>query len=243
MMRAVVAISAALALAAAAGIVNRVPRSGARDADTVLLLHYDGADAGTSFPDSATGGNAPHTMTANGDAQLDTAQQVYGTASLLLDGNGDYVSTPDSPDFAFGTGDFTWELWFRPSAVGQYHMLIEQATTDSNNRQFLFVNDSDFVVFYDTVATVDNIVIVSDTTVQINTWVHIAAVRASGVVTLYMDGTSVGTDAYAGDTGDFADPMTIGIAFNGIPAAGWIDELRISRVARYTAAFVPSGPF
>jgi Putative phage tail protein len=58
---------------------------------TTLLLHADGADASTTFTDTSL--NAA-TMTRGGDAQLDTAQKVFGTASMLFDGIGDYIETP-----------------------------------------------------------------------------------------------------------------------------------------------------
>ncbi|HPC33867.1 MAG TPA: hypothetical protein PL061_13005, partial [Syntrophales bacterium] len=48
-----------------------------------------------------------------GNAQIDTAQKPFGTGSLLLDGSGDYIGTVDSPDFDFGTGDFTIDFWVR----------------------------------------------------------------------------------------------------------------------------------
>ena len=52
-----------------------------------LLCHFDGADGATSSTDSSSHG---HTLTFGGAAQLDTAQSVFGGASLLLDeGAGD----------------------------------------------------------------------------------------------------------------------------------------------------------
>ncbi len=57
----------------------------------------NGADGSTTFTDSATGGS--HTWTAYGNAQIDTAQNKFGGASGLFDGSGDYIDTPDSPDW------------------------------------------------------------------------------------------------------------------------------------------------
>jgi hypothetical protein len=48
------------------------------DAYTVALLHMNGADTSTTFTDEA--GTA---WTAAGNAQIDTAQKVFGTASGL----------------------------------------------------------------------------------------------------------------------------------------------------------------
>ena len=42
-----------------------------------------------------------HPIYTQGNAKLSTAQKKFGTASLLLDGVGDFVSHPTDPDFAF----------------------------------------------------------------------------------------------------------------------------------------------
>ena len=59
--------------------LSRLPSSEySSDANTQLLLHCNGTDTSTTFIDS---GNTGHTVTANGNAQLDTAQKKFGTAS------------------------------------------------------------------------------------------------------------------------------------------------------------------
>src|SRR5262245_54374848 len=49
-------------------------------AATAILLHFDGADAATTITDNAP---TPHTWTAAGNAQLDTAESALGESSLL----------------------------------------------------------------------------------------------------------------------------------------------------------------
>ncbi|MEJ0012775.1 MAG: hypothetical protein WDM94_09155 [Bauldia sp.] len=65
----------------------------------------------TTFVDSSASGR---TITANGNAQVDTAQAKFGGASALFDGAGDYLTVPASADFNFGTGDFTVETLIEP---------------------------------------------------------------------------------------------------------------------------------
>ena len=55
-----------------------------------LLLPFDGSDTATSTSDES---DNSHTITFAGTAQLDTAQKKFGTASLLLDGDSDYVKS------------------------------------------------------------------------------------------------------------------------------------------------------
>ena len=72
------------------------------DAYTKSLLHFDGTDASTTFTDESG-----KTWTAHGNAQIDTAQSVFGGASGYFDGSGDYITTPDRADFDFDGQQFT----------------------------------------------------------------------------------------------------------------------------------------
>ena len=93
------------------------PLAEGNDSFTKVLLHFDGADAATTITDDNAGGSA-HTWTAAANAQIDTAQFVFGGASLLIDGTGDYVSTPDHADFTLGSSDFAVEARARPATNG-----------------------------------------------------------------------------------------------------------------------------
>src|SRR5690606_37647124 len=82
------------------------------DPYTVLLMHMDGSDNGTTFTDECG-----KTVTAHGDVCTKTAEKKFGTASAYFDGNGDYLSVPASEDFNFGAGDFTIDLWVKRSVI------------------------------------------------------------------------------------------------------------------------------
>ena len=79
-----------------------------------MLLHCDGANAGTTFTDTV----GTHTPSAQGDANTDTAQFKFGTASGLLDSTGDYITIPDHADWAMSTGEFTIDMWLRLNSRG-----------------------------------------------------------------------------------------------------------------------------
>jgi hypothetical protein len=70
-------------------------------ASVSALLHFDGSDGSTTFTD-VTG----TIWTANGNAQIDTAQSVFGGASGLFDGTGDFITTPDATKFSLSNADF-----------------------------------------------------------------------------------------------------------------------------------------
>lgn len=80
-------------------------------ANVKLLLHMDGTAGSTTFVD-----NSPvnYTMTAFGNAQVDTANVKFGTGSLITDANNDYLQI-DYPvkGFISATAATPWtaELW------------------------------------------------------------------------------------------------------------------------------------
>ena len=97
---------------------------GVPDVNTLLLLHCNGADTSTTFIDSS---RSHKTVTPNGNSQIDTAQSKFGGASSLFDGTGDYLSVPDSEDWNFGTGSFTFDFWVRFNAAptAEAHLCIQ----------------------------------------------------------------------------------------------------------------------
>jgi hypothetical protein len=93
----------------------------------VLLLDGIGANAGTSFPDRSS---FARTVTANGNVQTSTAQAKIGASSILFDGAGDYLTTPYSAVMSgVSTGDFTVEMWFRPTSQTADQTLAVYALT------------------------------------------------------------------------------------------------------------------
>ena len=88
-------------------------------ATTKLYLPFDTGPISGSTPGVAKGGlndaspNA-HTVTAHGTAAVTTDQAKFGTHSLYLDGDSDYLTLPTHDDFDTKTGaDFTFEFWWR----------------------------------------------------------------------------------------------------------------------------------
>lgn len=214
------------------------------DSYTKLLLHCDGADGSTTFIDSSPSGKS---VTANGNAQIDTAQYKFGGASALFDGTGDYLSLADSADWAFGSGDFTIDFWVRfntfPSE-GNRAMLYTQYVDSSNRIQFTVgLNSGIKQILFEAVAS--SISISSGwVTITMNTatWYHIALVRNGNNFNIYQDGTSIKQITDTDAMPDIATTLVIGdwAGNAGYCLNGWIDEYRISKgIARWTANFTP----
>lgn len=202
----------------------------------------DGADESTTFTDSEL---TPKTVTANGNAQIDTAQSVFGGASGLFDGTGDYLSADDSADWAFGTGDFTIDFWvrFNTLPILSAWMMLYNQYVDSTHRFILGLENNNPLGIVWTVKNNADTVISVSTSISLNTWYHVALARSGNTWYVFQNGTQVGSSgSYSTAVSDLAAPLLIsqyisGFAFN---LDGWLDEYRVSKgVARWTSNFTP----
>lgn len=185
-----------------------------------LMVRFDGADGATSAVDSSPYG---HVLTFNGNAQLDTAQKFDGVSSLLLDGTGDYVSLPNSRAFDIGAGeDFTIRARVRLAALSGFATIFALWNAPSNRRSwalFAIDNGTTFIKVLrfssSTDGTQTGTVEASSATdaITIGAWMDVVVVRASGVITAYINGASVlsvtRNEAFYQNT---ADVITIGAA-------------------------------
>ena len=183
---------------------------------------------------------AETTITPSGNAQIDTAQSKFGGASAVFDGTDDYLEVSDAEVFGVGTGDFTYECWVRTSSPATMQAVFD-ARPDSSNGAYptVFIYQSKFNFYYN-----DNFRITDSNTVSSNTWYHLAVVRSGSTITMYVNGSSVGT--YADSTSNPGhSTFRIGSANTGsYDFNGYVDEFRVSDSARYTSNFTaPTEPF
>jgi len=185
---------------------------------------------------------SPKLVTAVADAQIDTAQKVFGTGSVLFDGTGDYLTIPASADWNFGAGDFTIDLWVRfnalPPADTNHMLFLESIVLDPINYwQFLIYNVAGQLQFwFNAIGRNDY---KKDWTPVVNIWYHITFIRNGNTSTGYVDGVSLGDVSDSNDMPNVANVLSIGARYDGtVPLNGWIDELRISKgIARWTSNF------
>ena len=211
-----------------------------------LLLPFDGSDTATSTSDES---DNSHTITFAGTAQLDTAQKKFGTASLLLDGDSDYIQVADHDSFDFDAENFTVECWIRFAALGNNTIFSHWAngTASSMSYYLTYFNGSGILrLGHYLSGNADTSYSWSPST---GTWYHIALERSGTTIKVYIDGTSVISVA-ASTTAlrDSEDPFRVGVfndASTGSPTLDWyfnghIDDLRITKgLARYGTNFTP----
>jgi len=193
-----------------------------------LILTFNGVDGDTSITDLSGNG---HTFSRQGSAALTTADKVYGTAALdIPDGSSSFQADAHS-DFAFGTGDFTVEMWVKgnDTSWGFY------TSSGAAGYQFgLFVANNTYSVYKGGWQN-------SGVTYDPNVWVHVALVRSSGTATFYVNGNATNswsdTTNYTDNTPRIGNYWASNSSWDG---QGKIDDLRIIKgTAVYTGNFTP----
>src|SRR3990167_5265719 len=206
------------------------------DAFVVFGSPLDGADGATSATDFSTA-QAAKTITFVDNAQIDTAQSVFGGAACLFGGTGARLTVPDSEDWNFGTGDFTIDFRMRTAVTTQDLRVFEIGASDSDGIHFQYSNGAGSMQ-----VRINNNTMARTWSFSTNTWYHVAIIRTCSTVRAFIDGTQLGADftnssnITSGTQGLFIGDDTDGsLAFNG-----WIDEFRVSKgIARWTANFTP----
>lgn len=211
----------------------------------------DGANNGTTFTDSSANN---FTITRLNTPVTSTAQSKFGGASAKFTrASATGLITQTHANIAYGAGDFTLEFWMYPEQTTYADWCGLYSTAPQSNPTPYGL---DFRAIYTTVGqyafyTYENWG-VQQSAWSVGavpaTWCHVALVRASGVLKVYLDGAEV-TKVTTGANENRNYTMNIGIVgqlyTNGALGSvggnnSYIDELRVTKgVARYTAPFTP----
>lgn len=196
-------------------------------------MHFDGTDGSTTFTDEK--GLSWYVFSPT--AELDTAQQQFGTASLFLPDLNSSIETDVLPDIS--TGDWTVECFLRFANDTENILDVLIYDSDFNNSITLAVqNDANTVrlTVYDTSGTSTPILNdVASVTVAATTWYHVAGVREGTVYSTYFNGNRVNTTNVATAMNDTGPNGHVGIVATTVQDL-WVDEFRISKIARYSGA-------
>lgn len=192
------------------------------------------------------------------------ARRKYGNGILDLFTSVDAcISCPNAASTDLGAGDWTIEGWHRFGALptGSNRSQLFGKWDETNNRRSFqlylggpLLENGNLVFRTSTDGTAGTVTesISYPWTPATDTWYHIAVVRASNELLLFVNGQQLGlpiadaTTYYAG-----VEPLGIGgqveftaSVITGTTLDGWMDELRMTvGFARYTSNFTPTGPF
>ena len=194
---------------------------------------------GATFTVAATGQvlRAKKTITAVGNAQVDTAQSYFGGASLLLDGTDDRLEVTPTTTY----DDFTVECWIRLANNSGTKNILSFGNESSGRVFFAVYNDRIYWDQYGVTSRHGN------TSMSANTWYHLAWSRTGSTIKLFVNGVEQSMTTVSG-SGTFpsgavgnTNGIFIGTLSDGaIDFNGHIDEIRVSNSVRYTTGFTPS---
>jgi hypothetical protein len=201
---------------------------------TPSLLHFNGTNTSTTFSDE-TG----KTWTASGNAQISTAQSMFGGASGLFDGSGDYITSSTSAEFVLGDRNITLECWIRPANTSAGLRGIASDTLYPSAGGWALYQNGTALELWRGGAQIVN----ATGALTASVWQHVAWSRQGSTHRLFVDGVLVGsgTDAivFTNNQVQIGRTSAGSYFFNG-----HIDEFRLYNGAIYTSAFtVPPEPF
>jgi hypothetical protein len=208
-----------------------------------VLLHCNGTNGSTVLTDEYGA-----TWTLSGNAQLSTTTPKFGSACLLLDGNGDYA-TSSTISFLrnLTSADFTIELFARREGAGTGDRTIfdMRAGTDSANFDCnLRWNASGVLQFYSNANGGGSAILTYTWAFTTATWYHIAVTRNGSAWNIWIDGVSVNNATNSGTFNNGTAPAvrigadSFGSASDFLHAR--VDEVRIKAgQCIYTETFTP----
>jgi len=203
-------------------------------------LHCDGADGSTTFTDIIG-----KTWTAQGNAQIDTAQSKFGGASLLLDGTGDYATTPDHADWDFGSGDFLWRGWYRANSIAAAVSLISKRANAAAFAPFNFyinITTGRLGILMSTSGSAwDLNILQSSGGISTGTWYDIAVSKVGTGVKGFIDGVEVVNGTLSGTLMTNATAVSLGAGgADGVASAnGWLDDVQCYKGYGISAGYTP----
>jgi hypothetical protein len=195
-----------------------------------------------------------------GDARANTSNAKFGLSSFSAGttvDTGSYLSTNDIYLPEFGTGNFTVEAWVRLDTTTFDHTAIGPIVSYGNGGgngplgtysawQLDILNGGAGLKFYryDGSETIQSF----SGTINANRWHHVAICRSGTSLRAFVDGTQIGSTAtsstnYSRVSG--TNRILVGVQSGGGGNAqyyrfpGLIQELRVTKSARYTTNFTP----
>ena len=212
-----------------------------------ITMNFEDVDTSTGSPGIDNIGTHIN-PTYGGTAQIDTAQAPAGgdsTSSLLLDGNSDFASWPDSAVFTLGSNPVTISCHFRLNATGTTQVIASHYDFSSQRSWRLQVSVSDdlaFTVWQPGGVTID-ITLTGTTGLTTGVDYHVAVVRkTNGDWILFLDGSiEDGPTTPTGDPHNSTGLWRIGATANSVDFFnGWIDSFEfLNGFARWDAPFTP----
>ena len=161
-----------------------------------------------------------------GTAQVSTSVKKYGTGSLSFNGTTDYLISPAKPVTTM-VGDFSVECWaYHSSASGNSCLWCIGDDGTASGISLILANSGTAIYLYANNGYLLNLTGQPST---LNSWIYWSVIRSGSTITLYRNGTSIGTATYSTT---FNGGLYVGVEWSTSTfynyCNGYIDDLRIT---------------
>jgi hypothetical protein len=209
---------------------------------SMLLFSNTGSDLAENYPLSDIGRyNEQSSMSTFNPFGFTSALTNGYTVSTIggsgyFDGTGDYLTAPTNNVFSLSAA-FTFETWLYPTAFSSYKGIWSNTNTINSTGLHVGLNAAGNIFIYSN----SSFVVTSSNAMSLNTWNHVAVVRNSGIVYIYINGV-VSTNSWTTSTA-FTNAACV-IGTNPGPGTeyyfGYLSDARLlNGTALYTNNFIP----
>ncbi|MBN2526084.1 MAG: LamG domain-containing protein [Deltaproteobacteria bacterium] len=226
------------------------PNETDQETDDVVTTSTDrdtaSTDSDTRSNSSSKDSDSPNKDTGRPDS--DVSPPV--NRCLALDGKGDYVRIRHNDDLFHFSEEWTMEawVWYRDDDTGLHPILRGADESTSISAYFMYAQydsmegrDKPMAGFGHTASGYE--ALVDDHMLNTERWIHMAYVHTPTKHRFFLNGEQVDSDTVNEDTRPIADDVIIGAILHPRKTGylnGYLDEIRISTVARYKRKFTPS---
>ena len=152
---------------------------------------------------------------------------------LYFDGTDDHVIVPSNNEFAFGTGDFTIDLWIKTTTTADDGIL--QISTTSGGFATSYTNGLMLSIYQGSLYyALNGSSVNTSSTINDGSWHHLVMTRSGGSLKLFLDGNSIVSTTNTGNV--TATNLVIGGYYStSYTLDGYISNLRIYKGKGLTA--------
>jgi hypothetical protein len=185
-----------------------------------------------------------HTITPFGNAELKTRVKKFNRSSGRFDG-ASYLTVNSSDDWDLGVDSFTIEIQVRFDDVSSGKQTLISSGTINDNWELFVDFDSYGLGFKATTNSIETINVVQTVTsvFSANQFEHVALVRSNNQFNIYKNGVSIASLTSSANIPNYNTGLLIARGISTNYFSGYLDDLKISHIAEYTATFeAPSNP-
>ncbi len=214
----------------------------------LVSLHLKGdVNTGRTYNAFSDASSNNFRLTNNGDVRGSSFSPYNTSWSNYFNGTGDHLSIPTNAALNLSSGDFTIEVWVNWTGSNAGGTILNKDGVAGSSYPSYLIGLNGLGYFRGVVGSGNGTgyiqTITSSVLAPINQWVHLAFVKNGTTLTLYQNGTNVGSATQTGTIVDGAKAVLIGYETAQVATVYWSGYVSNTRIVKgtavYTANFTP----